>query len=153
LIGAGVLGLAWLTLLASVIGLRGWSYEWVGGVLGPLSGRQAGFGMGALLVALACLMLLARGLALRGWLKGDFFALGSIVLVAGLVFVFALYPLGRMLVSVVQTPRGAWAPELLPGRLFTGRLWGTGGVVWNTLMLGALTAATSTLLALAFALI
>src|SRR5438477_7460237 len=58
-----------------------------------------------------------------------------------------------MWLSAVQTPRGAFAPELLWQRLANPRIWQLGGVVPNTIILGLASAASSTLLALAFALI
>jgi iron(III) transport system permease protein len=154
LVVAGALaGLLWLFFLMLAIGLNGWNFPALDTVFGALPGRQAGLGWGALLYAGALLALLCRGLAARGWLRGDVFALAALAAVVALVGVFVLFPLAEILATAFRTPRGAWAPELFWRRLSAPALWVAGGIVWSTLLLGLLTAASSTLLATAFALV
>jgi iron(III) transport system permease protein len=153
LIASAVIGLLWLLFLMLAIGLNGWNFPALDAVFGALPERQAGLGWGALLYASALLALLCRALAARGWLRGDVFALAALAAIVALVAVFVLFPLAEILATGFRTPRGAWAPELFWKRLSATALWVTGGIVWNTLLLGLLTAASSTLLATAFALV
>jgi hypothetical protein len=69
-------------------------------------------------------------------LRGDVFALAALAAIVALVAVFVLFPLAEILATGFRTPRGAWAPELFWKRLSATSLWVTGGIVWNTLLLG-----------------
>jgi iron(III) transport system permease protein len=153
LIGAGALGLAWLAGVACAIDIGGWTWPLLAQVFGPLPGRQPGLGYGAALVALSLLMLLCHGLALRGWVRGDRFVAGAIGLAVALVGLFTLYPLARLVLRAFVDSNGNPSVQALFARIASSRVWGVGGVVWNTLELGLLTATSATFLALCFALI
>jgi iron(III) transport system permease protein len=153
LVVAGLLALIWLLVVALSIDLRGWTWQVPADLFGPLPRRNPGFGAGAWLYGLAALMLVCRGLAARGVCGGDFFIVGALGLVSGLIALFVVYPLLRLGLGAVQTPRGAFAPELFWPRLANPRIWAWGGIVPNTLLLGLASAGSSTLLAFAFALV
>ncbi|HEY3228471.1 MAG TPA: iron ABC transporter permease [Roseiflexaceae bacterium] len=149
----GLLALTGLLVVALSIDLRGWTWSLPEALFGALPRRNPGLGLGALAYSLAALMLVCRGLAARGACGGDFFTAGMLGIVIAVITIFVLYPLVRMGLSVFQTPRGAFAPELFWQRLANPRIWMPGGVVVNTLLLGLASATSSTLLAVAFALV
>jgi iron(III) transport system permease protein len=66
---------------------------------------------------------------------------------------FVVYPLGKLGVSALQSPRGLWAPELFWPRLADPQIWRVGGPIRTTVLLGLASAASSTALALAFGLL
>ena len=132
--------------------------------LAPLFGDaapQPGFGGGGWLALAALTMLAGAGVAERGGFRGDAFLAGSVLLLGVLLALFVFMPLGVMFAEAFHDRDGAFAPgrfaELVGGR----DVWGlecvvssaSCGVVWNTLLLGLLTASLATLLGLAFALI
>ncbi len=131
--------------------------EWLFGS----TGAQAGLGGGGWLALGALLVLAGAGLAERGAFRGDAFLSGSVLLVAGGLLVFVFFPLGVMFAEAFRDPSGGLGLvrflSLAGGRDIWGLacLGGGGpcGVVWNTVLLGALTALFSTLLGLAFALL
>jgi len=149
----GLLALVWLLVVALSIDLRGWTWPLPETLFGALPRRNPGLGLGAVAYGLAALMLVCRGLAARGACASDFFTAGVLGIVSAIIAIFVLYPLVRMGLSAFQTPRGAFAPELFWQRLANPRIWKPGGVVLNTLLLGLAAASSSTLLALAFALV
>lgn len=153
LIWIGLIGIFCLSIVALSVDLRGWTWQLPSDLFGPLPRRNPGLGPGALLFGLSMLMLACRGASLRGAGGGDFFTTGLIGVVVAVISVFVLYPMLRMGISVVQTPRGAFAPEMFWKRIAEPRIWLPGGIVPNTVMLGLASAASSTLLALAFALV
>src|SRR4030095_16709245 len=130
-------------------------------VQGFVIGGQPGMGIGAAVVAASLLMLFSLGLAARGFFRGDAFVAGAVVVVAVLVGLFTFYPVARIVLSAVQGSDGALSVRALVERLFAAKIWRldclTGGrscgVGWNTLWLAVLTASTTTMLGLAFALI
>ena len=149
----GLAALFWLAVIALSIDLRGWTWSLPQTLFGALPRRNPGFGIGAFTYGFAALMLVCRGLAARGACRGDFFTAGLLGTVFAVVGLFVIYPLLCMGISAFQTPRGAFAPELFWERLANPRIWAPGGVVLNTLLLGIASATSSTLLALAFALV
>ncbi|MCC6470220.1 MAG: iron ABC transporter permease [Alphaproteobacteria bacterium] len=149
----GAFALMWLLVVALSIDLRGWTWSLPEALFGRLPRRNPGLGLGAMLYALASLMLLCRGLAARGACGGDFFTAAMLGFVTATIGLFVAYPLLRMGLGAVQTPRGAFAPQLFWPRLADAGIWRWGGPVANTLVLGASVATSSTLLALAFALV
>ena len=153
LIAAGALALATIIAIAFAIDIGGWTWAPLASLFGELPKRQPGLGVGALVVAATSLLLLCQGLALRGWVKGDAFVAGAIGLAVALVGVFTVYPLSRLFLRAFVDGEGHASLTALAGRLASSRIFGHGGVVWNSLLLGALTATSATLLALAFALI
>ena len=66
LLASAVAGLAYVVAQGFAIGIRGWEFEALAGLLGELESRQFGMGYGALLACGAFLFLLAQGLAARG---------------------------------------------------------------------------------------
>jgi iron(III) transport system permease protein len=158
---AGGGGLAYLLFQAFAIGLRGWEFSVLEALFGPLETRQFGLGYGALLAAGACLFLFTQGLAARGAVKGDVFVVGSIGLIIALVAAFVFFPVLNILVSALQDKEGSLAIGAFLERFVDRKIWGlsclTGayscGVAWNSLLLAILTAVSTTVLGLAFALI
>ena len=118
-------------------------------------------GYGALLVSASFLFLFAQGIAARGAINGDFFVVGSIALVIGLVAAFIFFPVVRILASAFQDNDYNFVPYLFVEKLFSRNIWGLGcvsanvncGVAWNSLLMAILVGASTTLLGLAFALL
>ncbi|HSD00498.1 MAG TPA: iron ABC transporter permease [Casimicrobiaceae bacterium] len=153
LIASGITGLTSITLIALAIDITGWTWKPLADLFGELRGRQQGLGYGALLVAAAALMYLCQGVALRGWVKGDAFVSGAIGGAVALVGLFTLYPISRLLVRAFVDSNGNGSLAAFTARIGSSRIFGFGGVVWNTLQLGMLTATSATLLALGFAVV
>ncbi len=157
----GATGLAYTLGQGFAIGPSGWSFASLATALPPLGTGQQGMGFGAALVIASFAMLFALGLTGRGRFKGDGFVAASVIGVTLLVALFTLYPVTRILLSAAQDRDGAFVLSALPDRLLVEKLWGIGclgagarcGVVWNTLLLALLCAASCTALGLAFALI
>ena len=99
------------------------------------------------------LVLLCHGLALRGFAKGNTFVAVAIGASIALVGLFTLYPLARLFLRAFLDSDGNVSLAALAARVASSKVWGVGGVVWNTLELGLLTATSATLLALAFVLL
>ena len=161
LLAAGVAGMAWLGLQGFAIGVQGWSWGFLEAALGPLGDRQLGMGMGGLVTFAAFLLLTCHGLAGRGAFKGDAFVTSAVGGIIALVGIFVFFPVGRILASAVQANDGSLDLGGFGARFASREVWGLGcltstvscGVAWNTLFLGVLVGATTTLLGLAFALI
>jgi iron(III) transport system permease protein len=91
----------------------------------------------------------------------DRFAATSLLIIVVLVSLFVFYPLARVLVAAVLGPDGALSPGSLGSRLTAEKIWTLAcltstrrcGVAWNTLALALLTAAGTTFLGLALALL
>lgn len=153
LVAAGAAGLASILAVALAIDISGWTWPPLARVFGDLPRRQPGLGYGALACAAASLMLLCLGLALRGWVKGDAFVACAIGASVTLVALFTVYPLLRLLARAFVDRDDHWSLPAAIARFASSRVWGVGGVVWNTLQLGLMTAVSATLLALCFALV
>jgi iron(III) transport system permease protein len=160
LVGAG-LGLFGLLGSGFAIGARGWAFDSLNGALGELAQGQFGMGLGAALVLLAHLMLLGAGIARLGYFRGDFFIAGAVVLCSALLLLFVALPVGRSLVGAFVDENGRYTASAIVVRLASERIWGLGclagavhcGVAWNTLLLALLSAAGTTLLGTAIALL
>jgi iron(III) transport system permease protein len=150
LIAAGAAGLVSIAAIGLSIDINGWTWKPLALVFGNLSGRQPGLGYGAALVGAAALVFLCHGLALTGWVKGDPFVAGAVGASIALVGVFTIYPLGRLFVNAFLDSGGHLSLASLTARLVSSKIWGYGGVVWNTIQLGLMTASSATLLALCF---
>jgi len=91
----------------------------------------------------------------------DRFAATSLLAIVLLVGLFVFFPLARVLVAAVLGPDGALSPGALWSRLTAEKIWTLAclrstrscGVAWNTIVLALLTAAGTTLLGLALALL
>jgi len=153
LTAAGALGLAGVLAIALAIDIGGWTWPPLATVFGPLPARQPGLGYGAFAVAAASLMFLCLGLAMRGWARGDSFVAGAIGACVALVGLFTLYPLARLLARAFVDRDDRWSLAAAAARFASSKVWGVGGVVWNTLTLGLMTAVAATLLATCFALV
>ena len=161
LIAIGVAGLGYFLLQGFGIGLRGWRYEWLASLFGPLDDRQFGMGYGALLVAGAFLFLFTTGLAGRGAVGGDVFVVGSIGFVVTVVAMFIFMPIFQMMANALVTQEGTYSMAVFLAKLFSERLWGTGcisggtrcGVAWNSLFLAIVVGLLTTAIGLVFALV
>jgi iron(III) transport system permease protein len=157
----GAAGLAWLLAQGFAVGLRGWQFDWLERLLGPLDDRQFGMGYGALLTALAFLFLLTLGIAARGAVGGDVFVVGAIGFVVATVALFVFMPIVQMLLNALVTEAGGYSLAALGERLISDRLWSLGcltrgprcGVAWNSFFLAVLVGVLSALIGLAFALV
>src|SRR3989338_7493724 len=69
---------------------KGWLWNLLRGD-NPLS-----FGWGAFLFSIGLLMIAGHFLAKRGWAKGDRFAASSILILFGLLSLFVLFPIGKI---------------------------------------------------------
>jgi iron(III) transport system permease protein len=121
---------------------------------------QPAVGAGAVVTVAGLLLLFSTGLAARGFFRGDAFVAGAVVLVTVLVGLFTFYPVARILTSAALGADGAPSARAFADRMFAAKIWrlgglrgGGGGVGWNTLALALLTAASTTALGLAFALV
>lgn len=157
MVAAGILGLAWLLLEASLIGGKGWQ----GGFLPSGGPSQPGLGWGAFFYAGAAWALTSYGLASQGWCKGDVFIVGAIGGVIGAILVFVGYPVGCILISAFRDNAGHIDIGLFAHKATDSAIWGlecvTGGrncgVAWNSLVLAIIVGVLTTLLGLAFALV
>lgn len=155
LLGAGgALGLLGLLASGFLIGGRGWSFESFNTLFGELAVRQPGMGWGGAVCLLALLVIAAFGAARRGWFKGDLFTAGSVFLGGGLLLLFIAFPVLKALSAAVLAEDGGFAPMLLWERVASDRNFGLAclsggsrcGVAWNTLFLGVMVAASTTIL-------
>lgn len=160
LIISGLGGLIWMVGQGFAIGISGWSYGWLESLFGPLDMRQYGLGYGALLMAASYLIILCTGLAAAGAMRGDVFVTSAIGTVVALVALFVFFPVARILGSAFVDIDGAVSGAAFVRNFFDDSVWGLGclaggacGVAWNTAFLAILTAVSTTLLGLAFALV
>ncbi|MES2609179.1 MAG: iron ABC transporter permease [Pseudomonadota bacterium] len=122
---------------------------------------QPGFGLGAAIVLVALITLLAFGMARLGAFKGDLFVASSVLLTGGLLVLFVAYPVLRTLSGAFIDEAGGVGITAALARLGSERIWGMGclhsgmqcGVAWNTLLLGAVIGAGTTVLGTLLALI
>jgi len=153
LLVAGALGLATVLAIALAIDIDGWTWKPLARVFGELPRRQPGLGYGAFVAAAALLALFCHALALRGYARGSTFVAATIGAAVALVALFTLYPLATLFRHALLDPAGQYSLAALAARIGSSRVWGVDGVVWNTVMLGLMTAASATVLALAFVLV
>jgi iron(III) transport system permease protein len=161
LVAGGGVGAGLLLLAGFTIGIQGWSIGWMKAILPPLATGQYGLGWGGIIVLTALLMIFAIGLARLGYFRGDSFTSCAVVGTAALLLLFIAFPVSKALVGALQDDTGRWSLSASAERIFNEKIWGLGclgggarcGVVWNTMFLGIATAAGSTLLGLALALL
>ena len=161
LVAGAALGIAGLFAAGFAIGARGWAFESLDATLGALPGGQAGLGLGGVLALASLLMLLGLGLARRGFFRGDLFVACAVVGCSALLALFVALPVLRALAGAFFDEGGAWSLAALYERIGNERVWGLGclaggtrcGVAWNTLFLGLLTAAGTTILGTLLALL
>ncbi|KZK84147.1 Sulfate transport system permease protein CysW [Pseudovibrio sp. Ad13] len=155
----GALGLFWMVLEGLSIGLRGWNWSLLEATFGRIDGQPA-FGAGAVLLALTFTTFISFGLAEKGALKGDAIVLTAVSLLILLVATFVFYPILSMFAGAFQDFRGNFTTEGVMRNITDPQIWklnclvgGSCGIAWRTMFLAIATAAGSTLLGLAFALI
>ena len=152
LLGGGGLGVVGLLASGFAIGARGWSFDALTPLFGPLPVGQFGIGLGGALALLALLMLAAAGVARLGYFRGDLFVAGAVLLCSALLLLFVALPVAKSLVGAFFDESGVFSVAAIGERLGNERVWGLQcliggvrcGVAWNTLFLALLTAAGTT---------
>ncbi|HUQ27935.1 MAG TPA: iron ABC transporter permease [Usitatibacter sp.] len=160
LLVAGLAGVLAILLQGWLLGFDGWRHPFMTRSLGAVAGQPA-MGLGAVLSFTGLLFLATEGSALRGYFNGERFVAGAVGLLASCIFLFTAWPVLTMLGQVFIVAPDASVLGTLGERLFNAKIWGLGcmltgkscGVAWNSLVLALVTAATCTMLGLAFALI
>ncbi|MBP6717351.1 MAG: iron ABC transporter permease [Rhodoferax sp.] len=161
LVAGALLGLVGLGLGGFLIGINGWSYEWLITAFGPMEQGQYGVGWGGFVVLVSLVMLLGAGLARLGYFRGDVFVSASVIGCTALLALFVVFPVGKSLIAALYNEGGEFALGAVWDRIGTVRVWGLGclaggvscGVAWNTLYLALLTAAGTTVLGTMIALV
>ncbi|MEP6826367.1 MAG: iron ABC transporter permease, partial [Ramlibacter sp.] len=154
LAAAGLLGGLGLAASGFLIGAKGWSHEWLTAVAGPLASNQFGIGWGGFVALAALVVLTAFGFARQGYFKGDLFIAAAVAACGVLLAVFILFPVLKALSSAFFNEEGHFAITALWDRVASDRNFGLQcvvggvrcGVAWNTLFLGLMAAASTTLL-------
>ena len=154
LLAGGLLGAVGLALSGFLIGAKGWNSEALTALFGELSTNQFGMGWGGFVALSALVVLTAFGIARRGYFKGDLFIASAVIASGVLMAVFILFPVLKALSSAFLTEDGKLALSALWERVASERNFGLScvaggvrcGVAWNTLFLGLLTAASTTVL-------
>lgn len=160
LIAAGAFGFAYLIAQGFGIGIRGWNFDWLEGLFGPLDNRQFGMGDGGLIAASAFLFFFTQGVAARGAVNGDVFVVSAIGGIITIVTIFVFFPIAKTLLAAFVTKDGGYSITVFAGKFFDDRIWGLGclsgarcGVAWNSLFLAVLVGLITTVLGLIFALV
>ena len=109
LVAGATLGLLGVVGGGFAIGATGWSFAWLGSLLGELPQGQLGIGLGGALLLLALLMLLGAGIARLGYFRGDFFIAGAVVLCSAMLLLFVALPVGKSLLGAFLTEDGAFS--------------------------------------------
>ena len=157
---AGLIGFFYFFLQGFSIGIRGWNYEIFSNIFGNVE-KQYGIGSGAVLTCCTFVFYITHGLASRGWLNGDNFIVGSIGSIIILVSLFVFFPIFRMFGVAFKSTEGGYELTNFLNKFINKGIWGldclyseyTCGVFWNTVTMGTLTALSSTILGLGFALL
>ncbi len=161
-LSAGLLGIVVVMLSGFMVGMKGWSYEWLTASFGAIQIRQFGMGAGAACALLGLLMIAATGFARLGYFKSDIFISCSVWLCSALLLVFIALPLSKSLWNAMLDDTGSQL-DLVAGasRIFNHKIWGLDclaggsscGVAWNTIVLGLLVAGGTTVLGTMLALL
>ncbi len=154
LIAAGVLGLTSLMLSGFAIGAKGWSFDLLNSLFGPLGAKQFGIGWGGFLALVSLVVITAFGVARRGYFKGDLFVAAAVVGCAAMLALFILFPVLKALSGAFYLEDGGFSAMALWDRVGTARNFGLSclaggqscGVAWNTLFLGLMTATSTVVL-------
>jgi len=157
----GAAGVAFIALQGLAIGFSGWTWTISETLFGTLPDGQPSMGAGAVISALAFVLVFAFGLADRGVMRGDAFIVASIAMLVFLVAIFIFYPIGSMFIGAFQDFDGSFNAEGFAKNIVDPSIWSLDcvvggarcGVAWRTLFLAIMTAAGSTLMGLAFALV
>lgn len=154
LVLGGGFGLVSLLVSGFAIGARGWAFDWLNASFGELTMRQPGVGWGGFVVLTALLVLAAFGVARRGYFKGDLFVAAAVLGMGSLLALFIVFPVLKALSGAFFLEDGPFSLAVLWERVAHERNFGLAclaggqrcGVAWNTLFLGLMTAASTTLL-------
>lgn len=153
LLAGGAAGLVGLLASGFLIGARGWAFEGLTQAFGELGRKQPGVGWGGFLALGALAMLAAFGIARRGYFKGDLFVAAAVVGCGSLLALFIVFPVLKALAAAFYAEDGSFAAAAILERTASERNFGLGclrggscGVAWNTLFLGLMTAASTTVL-------
>jgi len=161
LIAAGLAGIVFTIGQGFAIGLQGLGWSWLAAIVGPVDTQQFGLGWGAVVVLSAFLMWVSLGVAALGMFRGDAFVSGGVIISTALILAFVFYPIATMLSGAATDEEGNAAFGLFARRLLADDIWELNclvgssrcGVMFNTVVMGALTGVLSTLMGLAFALV
>ncbi|MES2609225.1 MAG: iron ABC transporter permease [Pseudomonadota bacterium] len=154
LVLGGGLGLMSLLVSGFAIGARGWAFDWLNTSFGELAVRQPGVGWGGFVVLTALLVLASFGAARRGYFKGDLFVAAAVMGIGSLLALFIVFPVLKALSGAFFLEDGPFSLAVMWERVAHERNFGLSclaggqrcGVAWNTLFLGLMTAASTTLL-------
>lgn len=160
LIGGG-LGLFWLMAQGLAIGIRGWQFNGLADLFGPLSGRQFGMGYGAIFYYLSSLFLFSIGVAERRGAYGDKFVISMIMFVVLLVTIFIFYPICKLFLMGFIDEQNSYSLFIFIEKFTDKRIWSLGcligggrcGVALNSLFMAIIVGALTTILGLVFALL
>ena len=160
LIGGG-LGLFWLMAQGLAIGIRGWQFNGLADLFGPLSDRQFGMGYGAIFYYLSSLFLFSIGVAERRGAYGDKFVISMIIFVVLLVTIFIFYPICKLFLMGFIDEQNSYSLFIFIEKFTDKRIWSLGcligggrcGVALNSLFMAIIVGALTTILGLVFALL
>ena len=160
LIGGG-LGLFWLMAQGLAIGIRGWQFNGLADLFGPLSDRQFGMGYGAIFYYLSSLFLFSIGVAERRGAYGDKFVISMIMFVVLLVTIFIFYPICKLFLMGFIDEQNSYSLFIFIEKFTDKRIWSLGcligggrcGVALNSLFMAIIVGALTTILGLVFALL
>ncbi|CDN58257.1 Ferric transport system permease protein FbpB (plasmid) [Neorhizobium galegae bv. officinalis bv. officinalis str. HAMBI 1141] len=158
---AGGFGVLFLSLQGLAIGATGWTWTISETLFGQIVGGQSSMGAGAVLASISFVLIFSFGLAERGAMRGDAFVVSTISMLVFLVAVFVFYPIGSMFIGAFQDFNGSANFDGFSRNIADSSIWSLDcliggarcGIAWRTLFLAILTAAGSTTLGLAFALV
>ena len=157
----GGFGLFWLMAQGLAIGIRGWQFDGLNTVFGPLSDRQFGMGYGAIFYYLSNLFLCSIGVAERRGAYGDKFVISMIMFVILLVAIFILYPICKLFLLGFINDENSYSFYVFIEKFTDRRIWSIGciigagrcGVALNSLFMAIIVGALTTGLGLVFALL
>ena len=160
LIGGG-LGLFWLMAQGLAIGIRGWQFNGLADLFGPISDRQFGMGFGAIFYYLSSLFLFSIGVAERRGAYGDKFVISMIIFVVLLVTIFIFYPICKLFLMGFIDEQNSYSLFIFIEKFTDKRIWSLGcligggrcGVALNSLFMAIIVGALTTILGLVFALL
>ena len=160
LIGGG-LGLFWLMAQGLAIGIRGWQFNGLADLFGPISDRQFGMGFGAIFYYLSSLFLFSIGVAERRGAYGDKFVISMIMFVVLLVTIFIFYPICKLFLMGFIDEQNSYSLFIFIEKFTDKRIWSLGcligggrcGVALNSLFMAIIVGALTTILGLVFALL
>ena len=160
LIGGG-LGLFWLMAQGLAIGIRGWQFNGLADLFGPISDRQFGMGFGAIFYYLSSLFLFSIGVAERRGAYGDKFVISMIIFVVLLVTIFIFYPICKLFLMGFIDEQNSYSLFIFIEKFTDKRIWSLGcligggrcGVALNSLFMAIIVGTLTTILGLVFALL